>query len=102
MVGTREAQPIGQVKPNFFMPITVRFSEPMRFERFYDHEDDPLVLRQITDEIMWKLRDLSGQEYVNRYAKRAEAIEGVGAESSAVVAARRATATSAARAAISA
>ena len=24
MIGTREAQPIGQVKPNFFMPITVR------------------------------------------------------------------------------
>jgi 1-acyl-sn-glycerol-3-phosphate acyltransferase len=89
MVGTREAQPIGQVKPNFFMPITVRFSGAMRFERFYDRQDDPLVLRRITDEIMFSLRELSGQEYVNRYAKRGEAVEGVGAESSAVVAARR-------------
>jgi len=88
MVGTREAQPIGQVKPKLFMPITVRFSAPMRFERFYDRQDDPLVLRQITDEIMWQLRELSGQEYVNRYAKRGEAIEGVGADSSAVVSAR--------------
>lgn len=91
MVGTREAQPIGQVKPKLFMPITVRFSAPMRFERFYDRQDDPLVLRQIADEIMWQLRELSGQEYVNRYAKRVEAIEGVGADSSDVVAARRAS-----------
>jgi 1-acyl-sn-glycerol-3-phosphate acyltransferase len=89
MVGTREAQPIGQVKPTFFVPITVRFSALMRFDRFSDRQDDPLVLRQITDEIMWQLRELSGQEYVNRYAKRGEAIEGVGADSSAVVAARR-------------
>jgi 1-acyl-sn-glycerol-3-phosphate acyltransferase len=70
MVGTREAQPIGQVKPNFFMPITIRFSKPMRFDRYADRRDDPLVLRQITDEIMFELRELSGQEYVNTYAKR--------------------------------
>ena len=89
MIGTREAQPIGQVRPRIFMPITVRFSQPLHFDRFYQRQDDPLVLRQITDEIMWQLRELSGQEYVNRYAKRGEAVEGVGAESSAVVAARR-------------
>jgi 1-acyl-sn-glycerol-3-phosphate acyltransferase len=70
MVGTREAQPIGQVKPNFFMPITVRFSEPMTFERYADRADEPLVLRQITDEIMFELREQSGQQYVNSYAKR--------------------------------
>jgi 1-acyl-sn-glycerol-3-phosphate acyltransferase len=98
MVGTREAQPIGQVKPNLFMPITVRFSDALSFDRFYDRQDDPLVLRQITDEIMWQLRELSEQEYVNRYAKRGEAVEGVGADSSAAVAARRASAASAASA----
>src|SRR3954462_8110520 len=43
MIGTREAQPIGQVKPNFFMPITVRFSRPMSFERYAERADDPLV-----------------------------------------------------------
>ena len=89
MIGTREAQPIGQVKPKVFMPITVRFSEPMYFNRFYEHEGEPLVLRQITDEVMWQLRDLSGQEYVNRYAKRGEAVEGVSADPASVVAARR-------------
>ena len=56
--------------PRFFMPITIRFSKPLRFDRYADRKDDPLVLRQITDEIMFELRELSGQEYVNTYAKR--------------------------------
>jgi 1-acyl-sn-glycerol-3-phosphate acyltransferase len=70
MIGTKEAQPIGQVVPRFFMPITIKFSKPMRFDRYADRKDDPLVLRQITDEIMFELREQSGQEYVNTYAKR--------------------------------
>ena len=76
MVGTREAQPIGQVMPRLFMPITVRFSPPMSFDRYAERADDPLALRQITDEIMFELRELSGQEYVNAYAKRAGVVGG--------------------------
>jgi 1-acyl-sn-glycerol-3-phosphate acyltransferase len=70
MIGTREAQPIGQVKPNFRSPITIKISAPMDFSRYQDRASDPKVLRQITDEIMFELRGLSGQEYVDRYAKR--------------------------------
>lgn len=70
MIGTREAQPIGQVIPRLFMPITVRIGRPIRVERFRGRENDPLVLRQITDEVMFEIRALSGQEYVDRYAKR--------------------------------
>ncbi len=70
MIGTREAQPIGQLVPRFFMPITIKISKPMRFDRYAERKDDPLVLRQITDEIMFELRELSGQDYVNTYAKR--------------------------------
>jgi 1-acyl-sn-glycerol-3-phosphate acyltransferase len=80
MIGTREAQPIGQVMPRLFMPITVRFSEPMAWERYYDRADDPLLLRQITDEIMFKIRELSGQEYANRYAKRKDTAESGGSD----------------------
>jgi 1-acyl-sn-glycerol-3-phosphate acyltransferase len=75
MVGTREAQPIGQVMPRLFMPITVRIGKPMRFERLAERADDPKALRQITDEVMFELRALSDQEYVDRYAKR-KAAEG--------------------------
>ena len=71
MIGTREAQPIGQVIPNVFRPITIRLSRPMDFSRYATRTDDPLVLRQITDEIMFELRELSGQDYVDRYCKRA-------------------------------
>jgi 1-acyl-sn-glycerol-3-phosphate acyltransferase len=42
----------------------------MTFERYYDRADDPRALRQITDEIMFELRQLSGQEYVDSYAAR--------------------------------
>jgi 1-acyl-sn-glycerol-3-phosphate acyltransferase len=84
MIGTREAQPIGQVMPRLFMPITIRISPPMAFEKYHDRIDEPLVLREITDEVMFQLRELSGQEYVNRYAKRKEAVEGIGADPAAV------------------
>jgi 1-acyl-sn-glycerol-3-phosphate acyltransferase len=54
----------------------------MDFSRHADTADDPLVLRKVTDEIMFALRRLSGQDYVDEYAKRklakeepAEAIE---------------------------
>src|SRR5207253_9544510 len=66
MIGTREAQPIGQVWPKWFSPITIRFSPPMDFDRYASRAEDPTALRSITDEIMFELRALSGQEYVDR------------------------------------
>jgi 1-acyl-sn-glycerol-3-phosphate acyltransferase len=69
-VGTREAQPPGSAIPRLFMPITIRFSKPLDFSRYHDRPEDPLVLRSITDEIMFELKELGGQEYVNTYAKR--------------------------------
>jgi 1-acyl-sn-glycerol-3-phosphate acyltransferase len=80
MIGTREAQPIGQVKPNFFMPITVRFGAPLTYEHFADRADDRSVLRSITDEVMFELRELSGQDYVNQYAKRKDTDDSMSAE----------------------
>ena len=70
MVGTREAQPIGQVVPNLFVPITIRLGRPLVYPHLYDRVDDRLALRAITDEVMYELRELSGQEYVPQYAKR--------------------------------
>ena len=75
MIGTADAQPIGQVKPNFFTPITIRISAPLRFDRYRSKADSPQVARQITDEIMFELRELSGQEYTNHYAPKKGVIE---------------------------
>jgi 1-acyl-sn-glycerol-3-phosphate acyltransferase len=80
MIGTREAQPIGQVKPNFFTKITVRFGRPLTFEHLADRADDRSVLRSITDEVMFELRELSGQDYVNQYAKRKDTDDDLAAE----------------------
>ena len=44
------------------------FGEPMDFSRYYGMEDDRHVQRSVTDEIMYELMRLSGQEYVDEYA----------------------------------
>ena len=48
--------------------IGVIFGEPLDFSRFQGLESDRFVLRSITDEIMYELNRLSGQEYVDTYA----------------------------------
>ncbi|HEX5427766.1 MAG TPA: 1-acyl-sn-glycerol-3-phosphate acyltransferase, partial [Pedococcus sp.] len=41
---------------------------PLDFSRYDGMQDDRFVLRSITDEIMYELMLLSGQEYVDMYA----------------------------------
>jgi 1-acyl-sn-glycerol-3-phosphate acyltransferase len=41
---------------------------PLDFSRYEGMQDDRFVLRSITDEIMYELMLLSGQEYVDMYA----------------------------------
>ena len=84
MIGTREAQPIGQVKPNFFSTITIAFGAPLTYDHLVDQADDRQVLRSITDEVMFELRELSGQEYVNQYAKRKDTDDAMAAETAKV------------------
>jgi 1-acyl-sn-glycerol-3-phosphate acyltransferase len=50
------------------MRIGVRIGRPLDFSRYEGMEDDRFVLRSITDEIMYELMLLSGQEYVDMYA----------------------------------
>ena len=67
MVGTFEIQPPGQVVPRI-KRVAIRFGEPLDFSRYAGMEDEKAVLRAVTDEIMYKVMELSGQEYVDRYA----------------------------------
>jgi 1-acyl-sn-glycerol-3-phosphate acyltransferase len=50
------------------MRIGIRIGKPLDFSRYEGMEDDRFVLRSITDEIMYELMLLSGQEYVDMYA----------------------------------
>ncbi|MBA4865239.1 1-acyl-sn-glycerol-3-phosphate acyltransferase [Streptomyces sp. PSKA54] len=74
MIGTFEAQPPGQVVPSL-RPVTIRFGEPLEFSRYSGMEDEKAVLRAVTDEIMYAILGLSGQEYVDKYAAVVKAEE---------------------------
>ncbi|MEU3860697.1 lysophospholipid acyltransferase family protein [Streptomyces sp. NPDC028722] len=67
MIGTFEAQPPGRVVPRI-RPVTIRFGRPLDFSRYAGMEQEKAVLRAITDEIMYAVLALSGQEYVDEYA----------------------------------
>jgi len=67
MIGTDKAQPTGKRVPKI-MRIGLRIGTPLDFSRYEGMEDDRFVLRSITDEIMYELMLLSGQEYVDEYA----------------------------------
>ncbi|MFC8918733.1 lysophospholipid acyltransferase family protein [Streptomyces sp. NPDC047821] len=69
MVGTFEIQPPGQVLPKI-KRVRVRFGEPLDFSRYAGMENDKTVLRAVTDEIMYRILELSGQEYVDAYAAK--------------------------------
>ena len=67
MIGTHAAQPIGQKIPSR-TSIGMVIGEPLDFSRYKGLDKDRYVLRAITDEIMYNLMLLSGQEYVDLYA----------------------------------
>jgi 1-acyl-sn-glycerol-3-phosphate acyltransferase len=72
MIGGFEFQPPGRIMPRLGIRPGVRFGQPLDFSRYYGLEQDRLVLRAVTDEIMYAIMKLSGQEYVDEYAQRAK------------------------------
>ncbi len=74
MIGTYEIQPPGRIRPRI-RRVGVRFGDPLDFSRYDGMESDRFVLRSVTDEIMYSLMGLSGQEYVDIYATRAKEIK---------------------------
>jgi 1-acyl-sn-glycerol-3-phosphate acyltransferase len=82
--GTENVQPTGKMVPKVH-PVTVTFGAPLDFSRYSDAlwdkvkdtEHEHTVLRAITDEIMHTLMEMTGREYVDRYAsdvKKAPAV----------------------------
>ena len=67
MIDTDQVMPVGTKIPKV-RRIGVVFGEPLDFSRFTGMEGDRFVLRSITDEIMYELSHLSGQEYIDVYA----------------------------------
>ncbi|MBC7723911.1 MAG: 1-acyl-sn-glycerol-3-phosphate acyltransferase [Burkholderiaceae bacterium] len=67
MIDTEMVMPIGKRLPKV-RRIGMVIGEPLDFSRFHGMEGDRFILRSITDEIMYELSRLSGQEYVDVYA----------------------------------
>ncbi|MCU1393046.1 MAG: hypothetical protein JWM34_1474 [Ilumatobacteraceae bacterium] len=75
VIGTREIQPPDAKLPKVRKHATIKIGRPIKVDRYRNKLDDHLVLRQITDELMYEIRELTGQEYRNTYAtKKAESL----------------------------
>ncbi|MGQ0838633.1 lysophospholipid acyltransferase family protein [Actinokineospora sp.] len=74
MFGTDKANPIGSKmwKP---YPIRIKVGKPLDFSRYRGLQGDRFVERSITDEVMYALMELTGQEYVDIYAAKAKELQ---------------------------
>ena len=68
MVGMRDIQPPDAPLPKFFTSATISFGQPLFPGEHGDPATDPMAFRAMTDALMFRIRHLSGQQYVNRYA----------------------------------
>ena len=69
MFGTDKANPIGSKMWRPY-PIRIKVGPPLDFSRYEGLAGDRFVERSVTDEIMYALMELSGQEYVDVYAAK--------------------------------
>jgi len=69
---TDKVMPLGSKWPKIHR-VGVVFGEPLDFSRYAGLESDRFVLRAVTDEIVYEIARLSGQEYVDVYASSAKA-----------------------------
>jgi 1-acyl-sn-glycerol-3-phosphate acyltransferase len=67
MIGTDVVNPPGSTMLRFGR-VTVRFGKPMDFSRFEGLAGNRFIERAVTDEVIYELMELSGQEYVDIYA----------------------------------
>lgn len=74
IIGTDVIQPPGAKVPKVFKPAKIRIGRPVRPERYQGRGEEHLAWRAMIDEVMFEIRELTGQEYRNVYAgKQAEA-----------------------------
>ncbi|WP_405580526.1 lysophospholipid acyltransferase family protein [Streptomyces sp. NBC_01190] len=72
MIDTEKVQPPGTVRPKLSIRPGIRIGKPLDFERYRGMESDRFILRSVTDEVMYEIMKLSGQEYVDIYATAAK------------------------------
>lgn len=68
LVGTRDVQPPG-ARMWRLAPVAVHFGAAMTFGHLADSERSSRVLREVTETIREQVQRMSGQEYVDSYAR---------------------------------
>ena len=68
IVGTDLIQPPDAKAPALFKACQIRIGRPIKPERYASRGPEHLSWRSMTDEVMFEIRELTGQEYVNTYA----------------------------------
>jgi len=76
MINTNVIQPQGRLIPKLRPRPGVRIGKPLDFSRYQGLVGDRLVERSITDEVMYAMMQLSGQEYVDEYATKVKKAQG--------------------------
>ena len=75
VIGTADIQPPDAKMPKLFKTARIRVGQPIDLTHYKRREGDHLVYRELTDELMYEIRELTGQQYIDRYAtKRAETL----------------------------
>jgi 1-acyl-sn-glycerol-3-phosphate acyltransferase len=75
VVGTDLIQPPDAKLPKLRKAATIKIGRAINVERYRHKSSDRLLLRQITDELMFEIRELTGQQYCDTYAtKKAESL----------------------------
>jgi 1-acyl-sn-glycerol-3-phosphate acyltransferase len=70
IVGTRDIQPPEASLPRLGGTVKITVGRAIDVARYQSRSSDPLLLREITDELMFEIRGLTGQEYRNTYATK--------------------------------
>jgi 1-acyl-sn-glycerol-3-phosphate acyltransferase len=68
IVGTAEIQPPDAIVPKFFASCEIKIGRAIKPERYRDRGAEHIAWRSMTDEVMYEIREMTGQNYVNRYA----------------------------------
>jgi 1-acyl-sn-glycerol-3-phosphate acyltransferase len=68
IAGTDIIQPPGAKAPKPFKDCSITIGRPVRPERYRDRREPHMACRSMIDEVMFEIRELTGQDYRNQYA----------------------------------
>jgi 1-acyl-sn-glycerol-3-phosphate acyltransferase len=72
IVGTDHIQPPGAKAPKLFKSCSITIGRPIGPDRYLASPERHRALRAMTDEMMFEIRELTGQQYVDRYAGKGD------------------------------